>query len=180
MITILIDDKAQEIFWFLWRNRKEPYTIREIARETEVSYGSTWAILKEFDDLQLVYGIEKRRAHLYVLNFDHPLCFHVWSLLNALKRENVTDRKARETVNVARDGFIVQFRSNGREKTVCCSDNRVEGLQTISCDDFIRLCNENRDFYTTVQNTGIVLAGERAFYDMMWKLAEKKVIGVGG
>ncbi|MBU7014648.1 MAG: hypothetical protein HXS52_14010 [Theionarchaea archaeon] len=180
MINILIDEKAQEIFWFLWRNTKEPYTIREIARETEVSYGSTWAILREFETLQLVYGIEKRRAHLYVLNFDHPLCFHVWSLLNALKRQNLTSLKARKKVDVAGDEFIVQLKSNGRVETICCSDTRIEGLATVSHKDFVRLCNENRTFYTTIWNDGIVLAGERAFYDMMWNLAEKRVIGVGG
>lgn len=179
MINILIDEKAQKIFWFLWRNTREPYTIREVARETEVSYGSTWAILKEFEELNLVYGIEKRRAHLYVLNFDHPLCFHVWSLLNALMREKATGlTDETQDVNIS-GGFIVQVKSNGREKTVCCSDTRIKGLATVTYKDFIRLCSD-RKFYTTVWNSGIVLAGEKAFYDIMWKLAEKKVIGVGG
>jgi hypothetical protein len=179
VINILIDEKAQKIFWFLWRNTREPYTIREIARETEVSYGSTWAILKEFEGLNLVYGIEKRRAHLYVLNFDHPLCFHVWSLLNALVREKTTGlMREIQDVNIS-GGFIVQVRSNGGVETVCCSDTRIKGLQTVTYKDFIRLCSD-REFYTTVWNSGIVLAGEKAFYDIMWNLAEKRVIGVGG
>jgi hypothetical protein len=181
VINILIDEKVQKIFWFLWRNTREPYTIREVARETEVSYGSTWAILKEFEELNLVYGIEKRRAHLYVLNFDHPLCFHVWSLLNALMREKATDLvQETQEVNMAGEGFIVQVKSNGRVRTVCCSDTRVKGLQTVTYKDFTRLCSDDREFYTTVWNSGIVLAGEKAFYDIMWELAEKKVIGVGG
>jgi hypothetical protein len=179
VITILIDEKAQKIFWFLWRNTREPYTIREIARETEVSYGSTWVILKEFEEFNLVYGIEKRRAHLYVLNFDHPLCFHVWSLLNALLREKAAGLiREIQDVDIS-GGFIVQVRSNGGVETVCCSDTRIKGLQTVTYEDFIKLCRD-REFYTTVWNNGIVLAGERAFYDIMWKLAEKKVIGVGG
>lgn len=178
MISILIDTKIWKIFWFLWRHKKEPYTIREVARQTNVSYGSTWSILKEFEELKLAYGIEKRKAHLYVLNFEHPLCFHVWSLLNALKREKLEiDVELREKAAGVK-GFVVLYTDNDVFEAICCSEKPVKGLQSLTPEDFKNMCNEKKEFYEMLWNEGVVLVGEREFYDFMWELAEKKVIGV--
>lgn len=177
MISILIDAKTRKIFWFLWKNKKEPYTIREVARQTKVSYGSTWSILKEFEELKIAYGIEKRKAHLYVLNFEHPLCFHVWSLLNALKREKMEiDGGLKEKI-AEMQGFAVLYEENSGLKVVCCSETPVKGLQSVTLEDVKTMCSEKKEFFEILWNS-IVLAGEKEFYHVMWGLAEKKVIGV--
>lgn len=177
MIKILIDDKACAIFWFLWKNRDEPYTIREISRQTDVSYGSTWSLLKEFEEWGLVHGIEKKRAHLYILNFDNPLCFHVWSLLNALNREKI-DNSAKEAVSTLKNGFAVYYSDNGENKVLYCSKNKINNVQWMSLQDFKEMCLTHRKKYTELWNTAVVLTGEKLFYTLMWGLAEKKVIGV--
>ncbi|MGD2250111.1 MAG: hypothetical protein PVF58_17040 [Candidatus Methanofastidiosia archaeon] len=182
----MINDKASAIFWFLWKNRGEPYTIREISRQTRVSYGSTWSLLKEFEEWGLVHGIEKRRAHLYILHFDNELCFHVWSFLNALKREKIDDFVKRN-VHILKDGFSVYYQKNGTEKVLHCSkeeEKEKEELkekdeQWMSLQDFKEMCATHHEVYNAVWNTGIVLTGEKIFYTIMWDLAEKKVIGVG-
>lgn len=180
MIRILINEKTQTIFWFLWRNRREPYTIREIARQTKISYGSTWSILKGFEELGLVYGIEKRKAHLYVLNFDHRLCFQVWSLLNALRREKITlDTRMREATEKLEEGFIVYYSVNGTPEMLCISKKGVKGIKTIDPEEFRDILKGKKDFYSILWNEGICLAGEKEFYTLLWGLAEKKVIGVG-
>ena len=179
MIKILINEKAQEVFWFLWRNRKEPYTIREIARSAGVSYGSTWSVLKEFEELHIVYGIEKRKAHLYILNFENPLCFHVWSLLNALKREKIDISTVQEKIDKLQDGFAVQYPSNGTFKIMYCSKKGVEGVDYVNPEDLKDILHKKRDLFTSLWNEGIVLRGEKYFYTFMWELSEKKVIGVG-
>ena len=177
MISILIDTKTRKIFWFLWKNKKEPYTIREVARQTKVSYGSTWSILKEFEELRVAYGIEKRKAHLYVLNFEHPLCFHVWSLLNALKREKMEiDNRLKKKMAMVQ-GFAVLYQENGGYELVCCSKTPVKGVHSVTHKDFKDMCSETKEFYELLWNS-IVLVGEKEFYRTMWGLAEKKVIGV--
>lgn len=180
MIKILIDKKAQKIFWFLWRNRKEPYTIRETAQKTGVSYGSTWSILKEFEKLGIAYGIEKKKAYLYVLNFENSLCFHVWSLLNALKRENLDiDAVVKEKAEQLEEGFIVQYPANGISKVMCCSKKSLEDLETVNPEDLKALIHEKKDLYNILWNEGTVLVGEKKFFKFMWEIAEKRVIGVG-
>ena len=180
MIKILINEKTQKVFWFLWKNRKEPYTIREISKLAGVSYGSTWSILREFEELGLVYGIEKRKAHLYVLDFEHPLCFHVWSLLNAIKRENLDlDSTLKEKVEGLQDGFAVRFSSNGVSETICCSKERLKGLESVDPETLKGILQKKKELFQLLWNDGIVLTGEKRFYTFMWELAEKKVIGVG-
>lgn len=183
MIKILINEKTQKIFWFLWRNRKEPYTIREISKLAGVSYGSTWSILKEFEELKLVYGIEKRKAHLYVLNFEHPLCFHVWSLLNALRREHLDiERALKEKIEKVKDGFAVHYSSNGVSRTICCSERglqELEGLESVDPETLKGILHKRKELFALLWNDGIVLTGEKRFYTFMWELTEKKVIGVG-
>jgi DNA-binding transcriptional regulator GbsR (MarR family) len=186
VIKILINDKACAIFWFLWKNRDEPYTIREISRQTKVSYGSTWSLLKEFEEWGLVHGIEKKRAHLYILNFDSELCFHVWSFLNALKREKINDSVKRKAL-ILKDGFSVYYQKNKTKKVLHCSkekeklkeEEKEKDEQWMSLKDFKELCATHREVYNALWNTGIVITGEKAFYTVMWDLAEKKVIGVG-
>lgn len=180
MINILINEKTQKVFWFLWKNRKEPYTIREIARLSGVSYGSTWSTLKEFEELGLVYGIEKRKAYLYIMNFDHPLCFHVWSLLNALKRESIhIDAAVKEEIDALHEGFVVQYRDNGSYTMLCCSASAAPGLHPVMPDDLKDILHRKNRLFTVLWDEGIVLKGEKEFYTFMWELAEKRVIGVG-
>ena len=180
MIKILINKKTQNVFWFLWKNRKEPYTIREIARLSRVSYGSTWSILKEFEELGLVYGFEKKKAYLYVLNFEHPLCFYVWSLLNALNREKIIiDNELKEKIDRVTEGFLVQYTRNGSPEILYCSEERLSDVEIISPQKLQEILHEKKDLFTILWNEGIVLTGERLFYTFMWEMAEKKVIGVG-
>lgn len=180
VIKILIDKKTQKIFWFLWQNRKEPYTIRETAHKTGVSYGSTWSILKEFENLGIVYGIEKRKAHLYVLNFENLLCFHVWSLLNALKRENLKiDTSLKEKAQKIEGGFMIYYSVDGICEIICCSKKCVDNLEIVDPEDFKRILQKKKELYNIIWNNGIVLTGEKKFYTFMWNIAEKKVIGVG-
>ncbi len=180
MIKILINEKTQKIFWFLWKNRKEPYTIREIAELSGVSYGSTWSILREFEELGLVYGIEKKKAYLFVLNFENPLCFHVWSLLNALRREGLEiDYALKEKAKKVEGGFLVQYTSNGASKILFCSKKRFEDLHSIDPEDLKKILRKRKELLTVLWNEGIVLAGEKRFYTFLWELTEKKVIGVG-
>lgn len=177
MIKILIDEKTQKIFWFLWKNRKEPYTIRETAQHAGVSYGSTWSILKEFEKLGIVYGFEKKKSCLYVLNFENPLCFHVWSLLNALKREHVSiESGLKEKINQLKEGFIIAYPENGRVRTLYCS---TSGRGSVGPEEFKVTLHEKKELFDILWNEGIVLAGEKRFYTFMWELTEKKVIGVG-
>lgn len=178
MINILINEKTQNVFWFLWRNRKEPYTIREISRLAAVSYGSTWSILREFEELGLVFGIEKKKAHLYVLNFENPLCFHVWSLLNALRREKICiDAVLKEQIDKIR-GFVVQYQYNGTSRIICCSEN-CSGLESVDPHDLKDILHTEKELFRLLWNEGVVLKGEKEFYTFMWELAEKRVIGVG-
>ncbi|KYK35551.1 MAG: hypothetical protein HXS46_02775 [Theionarchaea archaeon] len=180
MIKILINEKTQKIFWFLWKNKKEPYTIRETAQKTGVSYGSTWSILKEFEELQIVYGIEKKKAYLYVLNFENPLCFHVWSLLNALKRENIDiDASLKEKIGQIKEGFAVHYAINGVSKIICCSEKRFKNVESMNFEDFKNFLHKKKGLYNILWNNGIILVGEKKFFDFMWKIAEKRVIGVG-
>lgn len=180
MINILINEKTQKVFWFLWKNRKEPYTIREITRLSGVSYGSTWSILKEFEELGLVYGIEKRKAYLYILNFDHPLCFHVWSLLNALKRERIhIDAAVKKEIDALHEGFVVQYSDSGSSRILCCSTSCAPGLTPVMPDDLKDILHRKNQLFNVLWDEGIVLAGEKEFYTFMWDLAEKRVIGVG-
>jgi hypothetical protein len=179
VIKILINDRTKKVFWFLWKNRKEPYTIREISRQATVSYGSTWSILREFEELGLSYGIEKRRAHFYVLNFENPICFHVWSLLNALRRESLTiDAALEEKIGRISAGFAVYYPTDRVFKVLCCSEEKIEEIQSVNLEEFKQLCTKEKELYAKLWNEGIVLAGEEYFYNTMWELAEKKVIGV--
>ncbi|MBU7016733.1 MAG: winged helix-turn-helix transcriptional regulator [Theionarchaea archaeon] len=179
MIKILINEKTQRIFWFLWKNRKEPYTIREIARLSGVSYGSTWSVLKEFEELGLVFGIEKRKAYLYVLNFEHPLCFHVWSLLNALNREKIKiDSLLKEKIERIEEGFAVQYSSNGSVETILCTEKKVD-FKFVDPENLKEILHQKKELFGVLWDEGVVLKGEKKFYTFMWELAEKRVIGVG-
>ena len=179
VINILINEKTQKIFWFLWRNREEPFTIREISRLSGVSYGSCWSVLMEIKELRIIYGFEKKKAILCALNFENSVCFHVWSLLNALNREKLElDRLLREKVKNFEDGLAVYYSDNGVPKIICCSKTPVDGIKSTDPKKLKDILRRKKELFRLLWNEGIVLAGEKEFFTFMWGLTKKRVIGV--
>lgn len=128
MIDVL-DEHQLKVFKFLWDNPFEEHSILEISKNSKVSYGATWKILKEFKKKEIVTLLVKK-AHLYNLNFESELCFKAWELFNSLRKQELSRTKGHEKFfnamnylnkNISPE-FIVLFGSVARKQATEESD----------------------------------------------------------
>lgn len=73
----------------------------------------------------------------------------------------------------------MQYSTNAISKVICCSEKRIEGLESTNPENLKSLLHKKKDLYDTLWNEGIVIGGKKRFYTFMWEIAEKRVIGVG-
>jgi predicted nucleotidyltransferase len=178
----MLDEFSLKIFKFLWDNAEEEHSISEVSKNSKVSYGKTWKILKEFKRQELV-TLAVKKAYLYKLNANSEVCFKTWELWNSLRKQELSNTPGYEQyyeimnylAGKIKNKFIVLFGSVARKEASKNSDldvlivaDKKIGVSDLESDILVRYFTEARMTIVTEKELQKQLEKNKEVYKNIW------------